>query len=941
MNKIFFFVYLLIFCFIANAQTVDFSFRGNNGFLCNPATVQFTQNSTGNPTGFLWSFGNGLTSTSANPSTSYLNGGSYTVKMTAFFQQGALTISKTVTVTPTIAPKITVDRNYICQPGAINFTVTSNGNISNYQWNFGDTSALVSTNTNTISHNYLNYGSHSVIVTATDVSGCTGSDTLITQVKILPTSGTISPIAGCIPVSTNITAGAILPLNSAVTNYLFDFGDGTPVVSGASSIVSHSYISIGSYKPTVLITTSEGCTNSYIYPSIAFGIPPTNHVAYPVKSIVCGSETPKFVAKATYANSYIWNFGDGTILTVKDTITQHKYKTLGIKNVKVTPYFNGCAGPSVAFQIRIVGVIANYITRNSCNDKKNISFINNSQGIRSLILWDFGDGSPTTSTPSPTHIFPSSGQFVTTLTVTDTNTNCTDIYSTTIYTGNPILVNTDNSICKYAQTQFTISNNYTNPSASYLWDILGKKINGGRISDISVKATALGNFGNNNVIIYNNSGLCNDTLYLDHPLTVKGPDLDFTIPAKVCFKDTVRIINNSKPFDPNEPVNLWYWNYGTSLFNDTSFSPAPILYVSPRPYNIKLVAIDINGCKDSLTKRVIVNPLPFVTVFPKSDTLCLGQSDSLFAYHDNSIVWSPAAGLSCTTCDTVLANPTVTTQYIVTATTVNNCSLQDTVLVNVIQPFTAVAAVPKQYICVGDQAILDVDPKNTFVTWSPSTSLSAINIFNPIANPVQTTTYTALLQDSFGCFNSSASVTVFIKTLPLVDAGPDKILPYNSPFTIAPVYSSNVATYLWTPSANINCSNCASPRGVALTSETYFIKVVSDSGCVATDSIRIAIECKYANLLMPSAFTPNNDNLNDFYYPITRGIKTILKFSIYNRAGQIIFQSQNFQPNIKTLGWDGSYKGSKLPSKAFVYILEALCESNEKLIKSGSFILLR
>ncbi|MEO6230357.1 MAG: PKD domain-containing protein [Ferruginibacter sp.] len=941
MNKTILSVPLFLICFIANAQTVDFNFQSNNGTFCNPATIQFTQNCTGNPTGFLWSFGNGLTSTSANPRTSYINGGSYTVKMTAFFQQGAFAISKTVVVAPTIVPKITVDRNYICQPGTINFSVSSNGNISNYDWNFGDTTAIVSTNTNSISHNYSNYGSHSVMVKAIDASGCFGSDTLITQVKKLPIAGTISPTSGCIPAATNITSSVALPVNSSVTSYLFDFNDGTPTVSGSSSSVSHSYLSVGTYNPTVSVTSNEGCTNTFNYPNIAFGIPPTNHIAYPVKSVVCGSETPIFVAKATNANSYIWNFGDGTILTVTDTITQHKYASLGIKNIKVTPYFNGCAGPAVAFQIRVVGVIASYVTRNTCSDKKTFFFNNNSQGNISSILWDFGDGSPTTTIANPTHTYPVSGQFVSSLSITDNITGCVDKFTKTIYTANPVLVNPDNSICKYAQTQFTIANNYSNPSSAYGWYIFGKNINGGTKSDITVKATVLGNFNNNNLIIFNPAGYCNDTLYLNHTIIVKGPNLDFTMPAKVCYHDTVRIINNSKPFNPADTVTLWYWNYGTSIFNDTLYQPAPIVYFAPQAFNVKLVGVDINGCRDSLTKRVIVFPLPFVTVFPKSDTLCLGQSDSLFAYHDNSIVWSPSAGLSCTTCDTVLAKPTVTTQYIVTATTNNNCSIQDSVLVKVIQPFTAVAAVPNQYICVGEQALLDVNPKNTLVTWTPANSLSASNIFNPVATPLQTTTYTALLNDSFGCFNSSVAITIFIKTAPQVDAGPDKILPYNSPFTIAPMYSSNVASYMWTPAANLNCSNCAAPKGIALTSETYYIKVVSDSGCVATDSIRIAIECKYANLLMPSAFTPNNDNLNDFYYPITRGIKSILRFSIYDRAGQIIFQSQNFSPNIKTLGWDGTYKGARLPSKAFVYVLEALCESNEKLVKSGSFILLR
>jgi len=55
--------------------------------------------------------------------------------------------------------------------------------------------------------------------------------------------------------------------------------------------------------------------------------------------------------------------------------------------------------------------------------------------------------------------------------------------------------------------------------------------------------------------------------------------------------------------------------------------------------------------------------------------------------------------------------------------------------------------------------------------WSPSTGLSNSNNYGPIASPIQTTTYTATLTDSAGCFTSSADIIVHIKSSPIVDAG--------------------------------------------------------------------------------------------------------------------------------------------------------------------------
>jgi gliding motility-associated-like protein len=92
---------------------------------------------------------------------------------------------------------------------------------------------------------------------------------------------------------------------------------------------------------------------------------------------------------------------------------------------------------------------------------------------------------------------------------------------------------------------------------------------------------------------------------------------------------------------------------------------------------------------------------------------------------------------------------------------------------------------------------------------------------------------------------------------------------------------------------------------------------------------------------MPKAFSPNNDNLNDYFYPITVGIKTIVRFTIYNRQGQVIYEATNFPPNDKTFGWNGLLKGSYQSVGTYVYILESICDIGEKLIKKGSFVLLR
>ncbi|MEO8569653.1 MAG: gliding motility-associated C-terminal domain-containing protein, partial [Ginsengibacter sp.] len=356
---------------------------------------------------------------------------------------------------------------------------------------------------------------------------------------------------------------------------------------------------------------------------------------------------------------------------------------------------------------------------------------------------------------------------------------------------------------------------------------------------------------------------------------------------------------------------------------------------------VSLTATDINGCKDVFTKTVSVSDDAFIYLLPRTDTLCSGQSNQIIAYQNDSIMWSPANFVSCATCDTILVNPTKTTTFYATSSNAFGCTARDSVLVKVYPPFTATTPDPDLYICINESVQLNAAPPDYKITWSPASGLSNANVYAPMASPVATTTYTATLSDSVGCFTSSVDVIVHIKSLPTVNAGPDKFYPFNSAFTISPVYGSNIVSYLWTPPNQLNCTTCTSPSGIITQKETYTITVTSDSGCIAKDEITIFVECKDANLLLPTAFTPNNDNLNDVYYPLTRGVKTVLNFAIYNREGQLIFQKKNFPPNDKSFGWDGSTRGQQPSTAVYVYIMEALCDSGEKLSKKGSFVLIR
>lgn len=938
LKRLFFILILAFSVLTAASQSATFTYRSDDGLYCTPSIVNFTSTVTGTPSGYSWNFGNGSFSNSSNPSVVYSAPGTYTVTLVAIYENTTTQSSQTLTINPAVTVNLTVDRPYICKPGDINFTTNFTGNITDYLYDFGDGSPAISSPGNTITHLYSSFGTYTAKVTATSSFGCTATSTITVSVRIPSLVGTASPALGCIPALVSFNSSVILPIGGSVTKYNWNFDDGNTQVTVGSS-TNHSYNKVGSFVPTLDITTNEGCTANYTFPKIAFGTPPTGIVAYSPKPIICGSKMATLIANAKTANSYEWDFGDGVKQTVDDTITTHKYTVLGTYNVSVIPYFNGCPGPSASFTVEVIGVIVGYSYNNTCANKNVYSFNNISQGNVSTYLWTFGDGTPSASTANVIHSYPTPGIFPTKLFIVDSITGCTDELEVNIYTATPSVVNADVAICRYSASTFNINNNYQNPSNTYNWVVLGQNFTN-QTAPSTFNADTLGLFSTNFVVINYDNQSCPDTISLDHPILVRGPKLDFTIPTSVCATSPITFTNKSKPFIPGDSIILYYWNYGIVSRNDTTILPSPQSFTNAGVYPIKLIGIDINGCKDSLIKTLTVNPLPYLKVVPQRDTLCLGEQSTLVAFHTDTLSWNNAATLSCANCDTTIAKPSITTNYVATARSVFGCVSTDTSRVLVYHPFTAAITANTNILCAGDSVQLNAAPFGKIITWSPAIAITDITSYNPVVKPPSNTLYVAQLADSVGCFTSSASINIIVKTLPTVNAGPDLILPYASTVTLTPVYSANVSNFLWTPATNLSCNNCATPVLNALNTQLYLITVFSDSGCVARDTVKVTVECKEGNVYLPSAFTPNGDGRNDYFYPLTRGTSLITKFVIYNRYGNVVFSRANFAPNVATLGWNGKFGNVPQDQTGYVYVIEFICDQGQKLVKKGSFLLL-
>lgn len=376
--------------------------------------------------------------------------------------------------------------------------------------------------------------------------------------------------------------------------------------------------------------------------------------------------------------------------------------------------------------------------------------------------------------------------------------------------------------------------------------------------------------------------------------------------------------------------------YSYSL-DGVNFQSSNIFNVGPGTYTVTVK--DNMGCTTSFPTTVLLGNNFSLT--PQSDvTICEGTSTQLsLTSNATEYSWSPATGLSATNIYNPVANPTVTTEYIVTAT-LGRCSGEDRVIVNV-----NAAPVPNAgadgFICYGQTYQLN-GSGGTQYAWSPRTSLSDTSIANPVASPTRDMTYTlSILSDANGC-KSLVTDQVKIDVTPPIKV---KTFPFDTTaYTgdqiqlLAVASDPDVIRYEWTPTIGLSDAGIANPvatAGAVGSVIQYRVVTSTIAGCKGEGFVTVKVY-KGPDIYVPTAFTPNNDGRNDVFIPFPVGIKQYNYFKVFNRWGQMIYSTTRMQE-----GWDGRLGGKEQPSGTYVWMIEGVTDQNKVITKKGTITLIR
>ncbi len=296
-----------------------------------PLEVSFQDNSTGDITSWNWDFGDGSDSDQQNPTHIYQTAGKFTITLKVTGPGGSDTKTASVSVyEDQPVAEFTADITAGTKPLTVQFTDNSTGQITSWEWDFGDGATGASQNP---VHVYQNAGLYTVNLKVIGPGGM-DTETKVDYIRVLETvpvaNFNAEPTSGACPLTVQFTDISTGP----ITSREWDFGDGA---SGSSQNPEHIYQNSGLYAVGLTVTGPGGSdteikvdciTATEAAPIANFGAEPT-----------AGTKplTVQFTDQSSGTiTEWFWNFGDGYMSSTQNPVHQYETADTFTVSLKVT-----------------------------------------------------------------------------------------------------------------------------------------------------------------------------------------------------------------------------------------------------------------------------------------------------------------------------------------------------------------------------------------------------------------------------------------------------------------------------------------------------------------------------------------------------------------------------------------------------------------------------
>ncbi len=215
-------------------------------------------------------------------------------------------------------------------------------------------------------------------------------------------------------------------------------------------------------------------------------------------------------------------------------------------------------------------------------------------------------------------------------------------------------------------------------------------------------------------------------------------------------------------------------------------------------------------------------------------SICNGSSVQLNSSAPGAVsyAWTPTTGLSNSAISNPVANPTITTTYVVAITNINGCVDNDTIVVTVVPlPSPGITPSGPTSFCTGGSVTLTSAAATSYL-WSTGVNdtLSSITVS-------ASGTYSLTVTNGTGC-SATATQTVTVFGLPPIDAGPNDSTCLS---TNANLLATGGISYVWTPAGSLSDPNIANPIAGPSVTTTYTVVGTATGGCTNTDTVTLYV----------------------------------------------------------------------------------------------------
>lgn len=562
--------------------------------------IHFQDTSVNTPTSWNWDFGDGIgTSIEQNPVYTYTTSGIFTVSLSTSNSCGSGTIAQNQVKIDELPVASFTDNTPVCAGSTVYFNDTSSGLPDSWLWDFGDNSTSTEQNP---THIYTNPGNYTVKLT---VSNSCGSSTPYIKNITIPSA----PVADFIsnsPTCLNVPMSFVDTSSGSPNSWNWDFGDGVGTSSEQNPSYLYSYS--GTYNVSLTVSNSCGTSSPTIKPVI---VSKTPQASFTTNSPQCLGNPINFTNTSTDAQSYNWDFGDGTGSSIEEN-PSYVYSAPGTYSVTLIAS-NQCGSSSPFIQnVSISAVpVANFTSNAPKCAGELVQFTDLSQGNPTSWIWDFGDGIGTSTEQNPSYTYLQPGNYTVSLIVSN-DCGQSQVFTKIInITGSPIASFTSNAPqCQGNSISFIDT---SSPAASsWLWDF-GDGYTSTEQNPIHTYL-ASGTY----TVSLTASNNCGQSLPYSQQIEVLSiPQSDFTSDAPKCKGSPVQFTDLTSGYP-----NSWSWNFGDGSGSSNLQNPS-YTYSIAGNYSVSLNTSNICGSGNPVSKVIQILNTPSAD-FTSNSPQCIG-----------------------------------------------------------------------------------------------------------------------------------------------------------------------------------------------------------------------------------------------------------------------------------------------------------------------------